>query len=394
MNSINIAKKEDCCGCSACVNVCPKQCIEMRADFEGFAYPTVNNDLCINCGLCKKACPITNSPLKMINEKPLAFVAQNLDESKRIESSSGGMFSLIAEYVINKGGVVFGAAFDVNWQVRHISVDDVDSLYKLRGSKYVQSDIGNSYKDAKNLLEKGIWVCYSGTPCQIAGLRNFLRKDYETLVLVDVICHGVPSPKVWNKYIDFHTNEYGPIEAIFFRNKKFGFAGSTMAIFYKSGKRTYLGQELQFHKETFFRDLSTRPSCYECRFKNQSHVSDISLFDCWHVNEFNSSKDDDLGTSAVLVHSEKGKRIIKELENKMWCETVDFDKLVSLDGKMVLQSIKKNEKREEFFKDLDVKNVPEMIAKWTPLTLKKRIVQLIKPTIHRLGILNKLKRLV
>jgi len=389
---IKIEKKEDCCGCFGCVNECPIGCVSLKNDSEGFPYPFIDEDKCINCGMCNKVCPILNPPIIDSNEKPKAFVVQNIDEVVRKDSSSGGIFSLLANYVLKRNGYVFGVAYDDNWNVKHISVNSVDELGKLRGSKYVQSNLDLAYREVKALLQKNIWVCFSGTPCQIAALKNYLKKDYSTLLIVDIICHGVPSQKVWRKYLDFHINKYGPIDKIFFRSKEFGFAGSTMALFYKSGKKLYMGQELQFHKACFFKDLSTRPSCYECKFKTAKRVSDFTLFDCWHINVFNANMDDDKGTSGVLIHSERGLHILNELKKEALCQEVNFEELIRLDGSMLLKSIKYNNKRTDFFSDLDRMTVPVLIRKYTPFTLKKRLIQMVKPTLSRLGILNKLKR--
>ena len=197
---ISFSKKEDCCGCNACVQRCPKQCITMQTDKEGFWYPVVNKEDCNNCGLCEKVCPVINQRESC---KPIkTFAAINKDEETRLASSSGGIFSLFAEETLNAGGVVFGAAFNKNWDVEHIEIETLDGIEKLRGSKYTQSNIGNCYKKAERYLKEGRKVLFSGTPCQIAALKLFLKKDYEGLTTIDVVCHGVPSPEVWKKYLN------------------------------------------------------------------------------------------------------------------------------------------------------------------------------------------------
>lgn len=391
---IVLTRKEDCCGCAACANACPKNCITMAEDSEGFMYPKVDEKKCSNCGACTNICPIVNNPSVNCLGDPKAYASQNIDEQIRQNSASGGMFSAIAKYVLEKKGIVFGASFDGQWNVVHEKIESLDDLWKFQGSKYVQSDIGFVYKDVKKSLDGDKWVCFSGTPCQIAGLRNFLKKDYQKLVLVDVICHGVPSPKVWRKYLAYHQEKHGAIEQIFFRNKKYGFAGSTMAIYFKSGKKRFMGQDLQFHKESFFRNLSTRPSCYKCAFKSNRHVSDFSLFDCWHINKFCSSMDDDKGTSAVLIHSSKGEKIFKEIANSIKYKEVDFTLLKSLDGSMILNSTPCNMKRYMFFRDIDILSIPEMVNRYTPSTLKKKLTQIAKPVLYKFGVLNKIKRLM
>lgn len=194
---IHITDKSKCCGCNACVQRCPKQCIAMREDEEGFLYPKVDVAVCIDCGLCEKVCPVIN---QNVPKEPLqVFAAKNKNEDQRLRSSSGGVFILLAENIIKQGGVVFGARFDKNWEVEHGYAETLEELEPLMRSKYVQSRIGNTYKEAEMFLKQGRKVLFVGTSCQIAGLHKFLRKEYENLLTVDFICHGVPSPGVWRK---------------------------------------------------------------------------------------------------------------------------------------------------------------------------------------------------
>ena len=198
---IDIKEKNNCCGCSACVQICPKQCISMAADNEGFLYPQVNSAICIDCGLCEKVCPVINQSAP--REPLVVYAAKNNNEDIRLKSSSGGIFTLLAEKVIEEGGVVFGAKFDADWNVVHDYTETIEGLAAFRGSKYVQSIIGDNFKTAKQFLNNGRKVLFSGTPCQIAGLKKYLRKEYDNLLTVDVVCHGVPSPMVWRDYLDY-----------------------------------------------------------------------------------------------------------------------------------------------------------------------------------------------
>lgn len=197
---VELIDKSKCCGCAACVQVCPKQCISFNEDIEGFLYPIVNKDLCIDCRLCEKVCPFLNlnDPRKPV--KVLAAI--NPNEEIRMKSSSGGIFTMLAEAVIDKGGVVFGARFDKNWEVMHDYTETKEGLDIFRGAKYTQSKIGRTYKEAKDFLIQGRKVLFSGTGCQIAGLRLFLHKKYDNLLMVEIACHGVPSPAVWRAYLD------------------------------------------------------------------------------------------------------------------------------------------------------------------------------------------------
>ena len=197
--AISISDKANCCGCSACYSACPKQCISMVEDEEGFRYPIIDKSKCIDCGLCEKVCPVLN--VSNPNKPASIFAFSNKSEDIRLKSSSGGAFSLLAELVLSQGGVVFGAAYDNNWEVAHTYIERIEDLDMLRRSKYVQSRIGDTYKQAKNFLKEGRKVLFTGTPCQISGLRHYLRKDYENLITMDFVCHSAPSPKVWRKFL-------------------------------------------------------------------------------------------------------------------------------------------------------------------------------------------------
>ena len=304
---IHITEPKNCCGCNACVQACPKHCIRMQEDSEGFPYPFVDRELCINCGLCERACPVINQnePQKPI----VTLAAVNSDERVRLASSSGGIFTLLAERTIDNGGVVFGAAFDKNWDVRHICIENKSELRKVRGSKYVQSIIGNCYKQAKTHLDTGLEVLFSGTPCQIAGLKRFLRKDYMNLKTMDVVCHGTPSPLVWRKYLDEVSSMYNiaQITDIQFRDKTEGWKNFSLSIKYKDKE----GVEKTFREtlnenifmKCFLSNLCLRPSCYACPTRNGKSGSDITLADLWGAENICPEVDDDKGISLVLLRN-------------------------------------------------------------------------------------------
>lgn len=301
---IDILNKKDCCGCSACVQKCPKQCISLKEDNEGFLYPQVNQQECISCGICKKVCPIINP-----NEKrtPLQiYAAINKNEEIRRQSSSGGIFTLLSEEILKEGGVVFGARFDENWEVKHDYTENVKGLVNFRGSKYVQSRIEDNYKKVETFLKQGRKVLFSGTPCQIAGLKRFLSKEYDNLLTVDFICHGVPSPKVWRLYLyetyrkiikrgGKHTassilsNSEGKsqIEDICFRNKDLGWKRYSFFLKLKltdiKGKRNTAELFEPYSENIFMKgflsDLYLRPSCYQCTARSGKSGSDITIAD-------------------------------------------------------------------------------------------------------------------
>ena len=265
---IEVKNKMECCGCHACFNVCPVNAIEMKEDEKGFKYPIIDKEKCVNCGLCDKVCPIKEKVC--ISNEPVAYAAYNKDEEIRKESSSGGIFTLLAEKILEKQGIVFGAIFDDNFHVIHTYIDSKKQLEKLRGSKYVQSTIGDCYKIAKQYLEEDKYVLFTGTPCQIEGLRSYLQKDYKKLYTQDIICHGVPSPKVWEKYMEYRKNKDKEIpQKIYFRNKDNGWKRYNVKFKYKQGEYKNR-QSKDVYMQAFLRDISLRDSCYHCNFKKKN----------------------------------------------------------------------------------------------------------------------------
>lgn len=313
---IKITDKHKCCGCTACVSVCPKKCISLSEDTEGFLYPVVDSVKCIDCGFCELVCPVLH-PVNNNSIEPLVYAAINNDESVRLQSSSGGIFTLIAELVLDRGGVVFGACFDQNWNVVHDYTETKEGLARFRGSKYVQSHVGNSFIQVKSFLDSGREVLFSGTPCQVAGLKNYLRKPYSNLLTVDLVCHGVPSPEVWKKYLqETVSRAYGIkkkkvvnfgdyISDISFRAKDKGWKEYNIKIIFRNGMVEMMPFSENPYMNVFLSDLSLRPSCYACPTKLHRAQSDITLADFWGVNEIKPDIDDDKGCGLILINCEE-----------------------------------------------------------------------------------------
>lgn len=309
---IDINDKKDCCGCSACEQCCPKNCIIFEMDSEVFLYPSVDMNRCIDCGLCERVCPVINQNQE---SKPLlTLAARNKDDIVRKESSSGGVFTAISEYVLNRGGIVYGASFDKDWSVRHIRVSSIRDLTKLRGSKYVQSCLGDSFKRVKADLTNGIEVVFSGTPCQVAGLKNYLRKDYQNLITVDTVCHGVPSPGIWSSYLDGLHIDRSQIASVSMRAKPEGWKQYRVQLTAINGD--YLINQPFYDNHymmAFLRDYSIRPSCFDCPTKSGRSGSDITLGDFWGIETVDSSIDDNKGLNLLLINTEKGRKLIEVL---------------------------------------------------------------------------------
>ena len=317
---IQITNKNHCCGCSACAQICPKQCIAMMPDSEGFCYPKINETICVKCGLCEKVCPMLKS--QNMQGQVHAWAAYCKEDKIRLASSSGGIFSLLAEEILEEGGVVFGAAFDGQMMVHHVAVESVRDLERLRGSKYLQSRIENSYADVKAYLAADRKVLFSGTACQIAGLLHFLGRPYEKLWTVDVLCHGVPTPTLWKNYLSEQNRAFKmPVRQISFRDKSQGWKKYQMAWKVEGGEIYRQPASRNPYMRLFLSNICLRPSCYDCHFKGFPRVSDLTLGDCWGVEQHSPEMDDDKGTSVVIVNTEKGNTLREKIAGRcVWKE--------------------------------------------------------------------------
>lgn len=382
---IEIKDKKDCCGCSACAQVCPKNSITMKADEEGFLYPIVNKDSCINCRLCEKICPVLNKPA---SNQPLAtYAAKHKDTEVKLKSSSGGMFTALAEYILKQGGVVFGAAFDKDWQVSHQWAETLEDLDKLRRSKYVQSDINGTYKKAEDFLKAGRQVLFTGTPCQIAGLKNYLRKDYDNLLTADIICHGVPSPGVWSKFLK-ETAPTEKIKFINFRFKRFGWDKSYLNITLKNGKELsgpngmfklftplFRAKDGKFWRFIYrlpfgISNLYERPSCHSCAFKGPYKTADFTMADLWGVNKIKPDFYDNKGISVLLVNTVKAAKFFDDIKDNMIYSFLSYEDMVKYNPYFI-KSVSPSPNREEFFRRYKNESFYSIINSFKPL--KKRI---------------------
>lgn len=342
---ISLANSSECLGCAACVSICPVNAIHMVEDKEGFLNPIIDKNICIGCQKCENTCPILVTRPDVEGETK-AYAVINKDEAIRMKSSSGGVFYPLAKWTISHGGVVFGARFNAHWEVIHGFADTIEGIDPLMGSKYVQSIIGETFRQAKCFLEEGRWVLFSGTPCQLAGLRSFLGKEYERLIQVDLICHGTPSPKVWRSYLKDYYNG-SEIYSISFRDKEKGWLNYRNVFATETTIRENHLDNLFFRG--FLRDVYLRKSCYDCKFRSYHRNSDITLGDYWGVDKLCPELFDDKGTSIVFAHTSKGRRILSEIAEGLLLVEQEKEKSVlynpSMDRKNPMDS-----KRSRFFR--------------------------------------------
>ena len=381
---LNFLDSSQCCGCGSCANACPKGCILMRPDEEGFLYPQAEEARCIHCGLCETVCPVLHPPL--LPGEPEAYAAKHVSDAVKLKSSSGGIFSALAQPILAAGGVVFGAGFDGHWEVRHQYAENEAELDNLRRSKYVQSDIGQTFRRAKNFLDSGREVFFTGTPCQIAGLKNFLGKEYPRLLTADVICHAVPSPAVWRLFLR-QTLPLEQIRSINFREKHFDWPHFYLSFLTPNGLCAHgnarrlterLGFRLQvvaaaaaaliYHNaflKGFLKELFNRPSCHSCAFKGMHRGADFTLGDLWGNWEgLIRKRDRRFGVSALLVNTEKGRHFLMQVPNIEWVP-VPLEKVARFNPALC-SSTKAHARRTEFFARYQTeplhKLIPQMLG--------------------------------
>lgn len=390
------SNKAECTGCGACVSVCPKAAITMQMDEEGFLYPAVDSALCIGCDLCEKRCPAGKV---MPEHTPKIVGAQHRDEQIRSASSSGGVFTALAREMFKKGGVVFGAAFDEALRVEHIGAFDETELAALRGSKYVQSDAAEAIGHAVSLLERGIPVLFSGTPCQISGLKAKLNGKYEDLLLtIDLVCHGVPSPGVFESYLKELTQKHGQrVTAYTFRDKRNGWKDFSAVATFEDGSEHVGSQVTEPFLYGFLQNLYLRPACAQCtQLRGNSHPADITMADLWGAQEVCPQRDDDTGLSLLFVNTQKGRRYLEACASQLTTFPVpDVDRLLRMNPCLRVPA-KAHEKRAAFFKlyekqGFDSAQVMKLLA--GPSRMEKilrRIAHLPKGALRRIrALMNK-----
>ena len=428
---IHITDKYACCGCGGCVQKCPQHCISLLEDEEGFLYPSVDAATCVGCGLCEKVCPVLHQDA--VREPLSVHAAVSPDEEVRLSRSSGGLFTELASVVIRRGGVVFGARFNSSWDVVHDYTESLSGLSDFRGSKYLQSRTGDSYRQAETFLRQGREVLFTGTPCQIAGLRHFLGKEYTNLLTLDFICHGVPSPGVFRRYLSDEVSRLSSsarkgagknsvllrpipsvpvadvnsgrwrIDDIRFRDKEKGWKKYSFVLVLSQAPAAGEKNTVSFsYSQTldrnafmrgFLRDLYLRPSCHKCPAKGLSGGSDITLGDYWGIQSLMPEIDDDRGVSAVLTGTAAGRALLSSTKARLYSAPYDD---VKLKNPALVKSAAEPAGRAAFFKE-DGRAFHDKIDRLCRISMKQRAKSFLVTSVIRFlgnGGKERLKRLV
>lgn len=367
---MQVENKTNCTGCGACYNACPVDAITMQGDKYGFYKPVIDKAKCINCGLCEKTCPLDNYKSK--NKEPKTFALINKDEVTRLKCASGGAFSAFAKYILEQNGIVYGVIWNNDIVAIHSRAENIEQLEKMYSSKYVQANTLDTFKQAKKDLEAEKLVLYSGTPCQIAGLKSYLKKDYENLITVDLICHGVPSPLILEKYKqEFLRNK--PNEQLIninFRSKLIGWNSSHTITDIYTNIKLYSLKKINYMK-AFLYNAAINTSCLDCQFNKIPRIADITIGDFWGVDEFDKSLNDKKGTSIILINNEKGQNLLNKIKTNCKLQEVPLN-VVTKRNPNIYSSSKAHKNREKFLEYVCIKNK----------SLKSGVTKYLKPPIH------------
>lgn len=385
---IKINNRKDCCGCCACIDICSHKAITLKTDIEGFWYPEVNQDLCTNCGLCDKICPELHINELKKNDYPqpaktIAAIHKRMDI--RWDSTSGGAFSALADTMYEQGGYVSGAIYNEDFTVRNYISNNPEDLVKLRSSKYLQSKAEGLYIEIRDLLRNGEKVLACGTPCQMAALRSFIRKDYENLIIVDFVCRGVNSPKVYRKYLDSLERKYNAkVVYVKAKNKELGWRNLTRKVVFDNGAVYYgVSMEDDFRRG-YHTNVYCRPSCYNCQYKGFPRIADITIADYWGIEKIDSNLDNNIGTSMILLNSKKGEDYFELVKGKLEYKETKFESILAGNGALTSPLSPAKIDRERFFIDLHEGTFEEVTAKYFPLdsrkiSIKQKIRNIVKP---------------
>ena len=378
-NYFNTNNKKLCNGCGTCALKCPKGAITMLEDSEGFLYPHIDKSKCIKCGICEKVCSNFNNN----NSNSKAYIAINKNEEELKISSSGGIFYILAKYVIENDGVVFGVAYDKEVKAFHKYASTLEECKQFCGSKYVRSDLKNTYTEAKEFLDKGRIVVYTGTACQLNGLKCFLGKEYNNLILCDILCHANPSPKVFELYKkNIESLNDKRIKEVKFRSKENGWKNQTPIIEFEDGTKI----EENSYFNAFVKEMINRPSCYQCVFASKNRITDITIADFWGIEKFKDNIDISKGVSLITINSEKGKNIVKKMKQCLYLEEVELMEAIKFNH---FSNVPVHKNREKFFEELGKgeiteNNIINKMNQYTKVPIIRKVLRKIKRIVKKI----------
>ena len=377
---------DNCCGCTACYSICPKKAIQMEPDSEGFLYPAINADICISCGLCEQVCPILVPP-QLTSEYAKSAIVQNQNDDVLNSSTSGGFIDALYYHVLeNKLGYAAGVVFDNDFMPVHVVTNQYEVAKKFRNSKYAQSSLKGVFEEIQGISKQNHCVLFVGTPCQVAGLKAFLREEYDNLITVDLVCRSIPSPKLWKDYLKWQEEEKkSSIVSVACRRKTYGYHSGALEIEFANGKRYCGSNRVDYFMKSFHHDICSRPSCYHCAFKTEHRCSDFTVFDSWNPQQVALEPliDNDRGYSNVLVHTAKGKKLMEALEG-LNIYLADPEKMFQYTGGMESKSIEYPVARKHFYEDLQTIGFAKTVKKYISVTLKDRMIERAKPIRYAL----------
>ena len=375
LRNIAYKTKDECCGCAACKNICPVKAISMQPDVLGFPYPVVNDEVCVHCVLCDKVCVFR--PVGPRMNKPLGYALRHKNMDELVKSQSGGAFAVLSDFILALGGVVYGVVFDENFQVIHARAVNQQERDKMRGSKYVQSITTECFLQVKEDLKRGLFVLFSGTPCQVANLNSYVGHDLsERLYTLDIICHGVPGPAVWKGYIDWLQKRYGRLFQAFFRDKKYGWH-SCIETFQFADKKV----RRHTFRSLFYALVMLRLNCYKCPYANLNRPADITIGDFWGWEKLSDEFSDEKGVSLCLVNTEKGKQMLDAVKDRVELRLCDLEHCLQPN---LQYPTKKNPLREQFEVDFAVYGFEYVARHYGDLNFKSKIKGLIRP-VYKFG---------
>jgi coenzyme F420-reducing hydrogenase beta subunit len=388
-----ICDKKVCCGCFTCLNICPQKAIKIFTDNEGFRYPYIDEKLCINCSLCRDKCPSLNNNFnKLKNDEPIVYAVKHRNDNVRINSSSGGMFTALSDYILSINGVIYCAKYGENFEVIHKRINTKTERDTCLGSKYLQSNLKKTFKSIKRDLLNEIPILFVGTPCQIAGLKLYLGKltDSENLFLCDLICHGVPSYKIFNEHIK-KLSKHKIVKDYYFRSKINGWKTHTESVLYQDNSFDNKTRLSQSYKYLFSKNLILRPSCYNCPYTTIKRVSDITIGDYWGINKVMAEFDDNKGVSLALVNTFKGEKLFEACKKDLIYKISNVE---DCKQPQLMYPTKMPKNRDAFFEDYENKGYDYILKKYSPVGINIYLKEIILNILRKIGLRKILKKLI